>query len=116
MIDILTLATTDAGAFMQRVCETAGCSITNEDEISEIKDITIDDVQFTLKLVNSVGGYEGEGEYVERVFSITHDGVVISYVRDIGSYDSYCGLEMNGEFNFVEPRQVMITKYFKKTS
>jgi hypothetical protein len=63
----------------------------------------------TLELVESDGGHEGDGEYMDVVFKVGE-----RYFRQDGSYDSWNGGEWDGEVEEVEPRQITVTRYFAK--
>lgn len=82
--------------------------------ISELENIG-DSLGFDIECVDSTGGYEGEGDYVERIIKIT--GPVMGepkdiYVRVTGSYSSYEGTEWDSDVEYVYPREVMVTQYF----
>ena len=63
------------------------------------------------KVVHRIGGGEGEGEYVERVVDFTNNGDNI-FVRILGHYESYNGIEWDDSAEVVYPRQVMVNEYF----
>lgn len=68
---------------------------------------------FYLSIVNEEGGYEGGGEYVERVIGI-HNGdktKCTAFVRITGSYYSYDGTTYDDELKQVFPHQVTVTQY-----
>ena len=56
-------------------------------------------------------GGEGEGDSYWSVYSFT-DGDNVVYVQFDGWYASYNGSEFT-EWFFVEPKEVLVTKYFK---
>jgi hypothetical protein len=71
---------------------------------------------FTLKLVYSEGGGEGEGEQVERVYALietdnadTH----LAYCELDGAYYSHDGLYWDAMPYVVYPREVVVIKYGK---
>lgn len=74
--------------------------------------------------VHEVGGYEGGGESVERVYefvldpeldssgSIVEDtGRPILYVKQTGYYNSHDGIEWDNKYTRVYPRPVTVTQY-----
>jgi hypothetical protein len=65
-----------------------------------------------IKLVNSVGGTEGGGEYAERTFAVRNviGDTDVFYFEMAGSYDSYEGTEWD-DIYLVTPVQVMVTQY-----
>lgn len=69
----------------------------------------------TLAEVYSVGGGEGSGESVIRVWSVSLDGDALAHIRVTGYYESYNGTEYNDdEADLVEPHNVVETRYFTK--
>ena len=85
---------------------------------------------FALFEVYSIGGHEGEGDAVVRVFEIRKnvtsvkqnlyendpyveitDGKTVGYFKVTGFYSSYDGIEWDNNFTIVFPRQVQITEY-----
>lgn len=66
----------------------------------------------TLKVEESEGGGEGEGEYVKRVFSFNLPGAESVYLVVNGCYYSYDGTHWDAEFTRVYPREVLVTRYF----
>ena len=56
-------------------------------------------------------GGEGQGERFWTVYSFTKDNEKV-FVQFDGWYQSYNGSEYNGWF-FVEPKEVVVTQYFK---
>jgi hypothetical protein len=56
-------------------------------------------------------GGEGEGESYWSVYSFTKESETV-YVKFDGWYQSYNGSEYDGYY-FVEPKQVMVTRYEK---
>jgi hypothetical protein len=66
----------------------------------------------TLTEVYSVGGGEGGGDSVVRVWAVTVDGEVKAHIRATGFYESYSGTEYNDEAELVEAHEVIETKYF----
>lgn len=73
------------------------------------KDFEADGIALTL--VDSVGGYEGQGEYVRRVFEVTKHGTNISFVAITGFYSSYSGIDWDADWTIVYPKQVLQTVY-----
>jgi hypothetical protein len=68
---------------------------------------------YYLTVADEEGGYEGGGEYVERVIGI-HNGdktKCVSFVRITGHYESYNGTEYDDEMKQVWPHQVTVTQY-----
>ncbi len=64
----------------------------------------------TFKNVDSYGG-EDQGEDYCSVYEFTLDNEVC-WIKFDGWYSSYTGREYT-EFFFVEPKEVVVTKYFK---
>lgn len=58
--------------------------------------------------VRSIGGGEGEGEYVERVIHFKNYNC---YVKITGFYTSYNGTDWHSDFIQVEPYEKVITDY-----
>lgn len=68
---------------------------------------------WSCELVDSEGGYEGGGDYVERVFAFKCNENVVAHVRGTGFYSSYEGTEWDSnDLTFVNPREVMVIHYF----
>jgi hypothetical protein len=113
-LDLATLATTDARGFLQAFLEKSECgvSINSVYEIEDLDDETTVD-GFHLTLVDSEGGGEGEGEYVERTWKFTHpdEPDFEMYVELQGRYDSYEGTEWDDEIYMVKPVEVLVTQY-----
>lgn len=89
-------------------------SILNNNDIcniAEYKDYGKLNLPFNIKLVNKEGGYEGEGEYVERVFEILYKLDSLGFVKLTGFYNSYDGTEYDDEIIQVYPKQVIVTQY-----
>ena len=62
--------------------------------------------------VDSEGGYEGEGEYCHKVILFKEENI---FIKIQASYYSYEGVELDyAEVDEVEPREVVVTQYFKK--
>lgn len=61
--------------------------------------------------VDSYGG-EGQGEDYWRVYKFVSISNEVAYVKFNGYYTSYDGADYRNWF-FVEPKQVMVTQYFK---
>lgn len=70
----------------------------------------IDDI--VMATVYHVGGGEGGGENVVRVWSVTVAGEIKAYIRVTGYYASYRGTEYNESAELVEARDVLVTQYF----
>ena len=68
------------------------------------------------KLVDKIGGYEGDGKGVDWVFEFIENEISLGFLRFTGFYDSYTynGIEWDGIVVEVVPRQVTVTKYFNK--
>lgn len=60
------------------------------------------------KLVGEEGGYEGGGEYVERVVYFEDHNV---YIRLTGTYYSYHGTDWNDDYTQVVPKEKTIIVY-----
>lgn len=75
------------------------------------RDVMIDDQRVQWKIVESEGGNEGEGEYVERILMIMM-GDQTTYLKTTGFYDSWAGTEWYNDWKIVYPRSVSVTKYF----
>ena len=61
---------------------------------------------------DEVGGYEGDGEYCHKVILFKEENI---YIKIQASYYSYDGVELDyAEVYEVEPREVVVTQYFKK--
>lgn len=91
----------------------------NFQELSEIiKDLGVSSVaredfnkeDLDMELVHSQGGYEGDGEYAERVFEHDNGGEKI-YIKITGFYSSYNGTDWDSDFEQVQPKQKTITVY-----
>ena len=58
------------------------------------------------------GGYEGEGEYCHKIVLFKEENI---FIKIQASYYSYEGVELDyAEVYEVEPREVVVTQYFKK--
>lgn len=58
------------------------------------------------------GGYEGEGEYCHKIILFKEENI---FIKIQASYYSYEGVELDyAEVYEVEPREVVVTQYFKK--
>lgn len=104
----------DTNAFIERLKEAGGVStyeIADETPSSSYNDATIDDVNVRYKLVHSKGGFEGGGESVERVLEFKI-GRQTTFVRVLGSYESYNGTEWDDDWKVVYPREVKVIQYF----
>lgn len=79
-----------------------------------------------LEQEHAVGGGEGGGEDVERVWSVRLDGKtqdrshcvsggnIVANLRVTGFYQSYDGVHFNDFAEIVFPAEVMVTQYFTK--
>jgi hypothetical protein len=76
----------------------------------------IDHDTFRIKLVHEVGGGEGEGETVERVWEVIDTFVdkSLGFAMLTGFYTSYNGTDWDSTLTRVYPRQVTVTQYFDK--
>lgn len=76
----------------------------------DFEDLKNDDVYGfgKCKLVGEEGGYEGGGEYVERVVYFEDHGV---YIRLTGVYYSYHGIDWNDDYAQVIPKEKTIIVY-----
>ena len=114
--DLATLATTDARGFLQAFLEASDSDLSDRDvyDIESLKSSTNAE-GFHLELVNSKGGSEGGGEYVERVMAVFKKGCKkpVAYLRVTGYYESYSGTESNNDWCFVYPREVKVIQYFE---
>ena len=62
--------------------------------------------------VDSEGGNEGEGEYCHKIILFKEENI---FIKIQASYYSYEGVELDyAEVYEVEPREVVVTQYFKK--
>lgn len=84
----------------------------NGHELDELNNEVIGDVR--VSVVDEVGGGEGEGEYVHRVYSFSSfDNTVLTYVKITGFYESYNGTSWDdADPTFVFPKEVMHIEYF----
>lgn len=75
--------------------------------------LIVDGVDYALQCVYDEGGYEGGGEYTERVFMLTDEDGTSKYVQVLGNYYSYSGTswDPSNEWTEVEPYEVVVTKY-----
>jgi hypothetical protein len=64
-----------------------------------------------IKCVEEIGGYEGGGETVRRVYEIINPSGELEYYEKTGYYTSEWGTEWDSGFARVYPREVMITIY-----
>lgn len=72
---------------------------------------------YVITEVDSTGGGEGEGEYADVVFRVasSYEGATDAlHFRITGRYDSWNGTEWDGDFDIVEPREVLVTQWFPK--
>jgi hypothetical protein len=67
-----------------------------------------------FKLVDSSSTYDDGFQNVTQVFEVTFDGVVEFY-RTEYYYASYEGVTWEGSWERVYPKEVTVTKYFKKS-
>jgi hypothetical protein len=74
--------------------------------------------QYMGRTVKTVGGHEGGGEYVEIVVEVSPhvDGkkkfsFQSRFFKKLGWYQSYHGVDMDGTFKEVFPKQKTITVY-----
>lgn len=102
--DLNTLFKSDRRAFVNALIETSS--------MDEVSDAVMQEEGFTFEVVDSEGGYEGGGEYVERVVKMENAEGDFFFVKFTGSYYSCNGTEMDSEFEFVKPKQVTVTQYF----
>jgi len=72
-------------------------------------------INLEAKEVYSEGGYEGAGEYAERVYKITDlSADEHIYVRRTGFYSSYAGTEWDDELTEVVPKPIARIEYIPK--
>jgi hypothetical protein len=65
-----------------------------------------------LELVHQVGGGEGEGEYVERIFKyVSEEDRSDYFFKFTGYYASYSGTSYDEGFTQVFPKEKTITVY-----
>lgn len=64
----------------------------------------------SVKCVESIGGSEGQGESVRRVYAVSLEDVT-TYVRFTGWYNSYSGTEWDDGCTLVKPIEVTTVKY-----
>lgn len=79
----------------------------------------VDQLPFSMQLVHSVGGGEGEGESVIRVFEIKSKDTnkVHCYVQINGYYDSWHGIDFEEDsWKFVQPKEKITVEYISCTS
>lgn len=87
----------------------------NPCELADLGDETYTDSDgsiWSLSVVDEEGGYEGGGDYAEKVFEFKCNGDPIAYVRVTGFYSSYEGTDWGDNWEFVVPREVMVIQYF----
>lgn len=63
-----------------------------------------------VSVVETVGGHEGDGEYMSLVFSVTDCGSV-RYYRKVGHYSSWDAPEWDGDLTEVHPVVREVTFY-----
>ncbi len=73
------------------------------------KPMTVDGL--TVTLVDSQGGEEGDGEYVERNFRIDDGETGIAHFQITGCYTSDYGTEWDIDAMRVYPKEVMVIQY-----
>jgi hypothetical protein len=66
----------------------------------------------SLEMVDSDGGSEGDGEYMDKVFKV-QVGAEEFFFRITGTYNSWDSSMWNESFEIVQPVQVMRTEYVK---
>lgn len=66
---------------------------------------------FTIVLVDSEGGSEGEGEAVWRVYAVKHNGEPLAFFETTGCYTSEEGIEFDKQLARVYPQRVITTRY-----
>jgi hypothetical protein len=115
--ELIQLRSEDPRAFVEAFLESIGTApwaVGDHYENASYRRLELDADGFSLALVHSVGGDEGEGERVVRVFLISdhHGPTADVYFRVTGHYTSYDGTEWDRTFDIVVPRQVMVTQYF----
>lgn len=115
--DLNELFEGDKRVFVNAFLETAGYDEEALDHPEEFEASYFDTLEagdWTMVEVYSEGGGEGGGEHVERVFKISNSTGESMFFRITGYYASYAGTEWNGDFEEVEPREVLVTQYFSK--
>ena len=66
----------------------------------------------SIQLGKAIGGGEGGGDYVQRVFSITNDADEKEYFAIEGYYSSWMGTDYDGsEFCKVKPQEEIVINY-----
>lgn len=108
-LDLEFLARTDAAGFISKFLELNGFSDTDTPAIEELAFMSHDAI--TLSLVDEKGGHEGEGEHVERVFSVKKHDETLSFIRITGYYSSYNGTDWHYDWTLVYPEEVVVTVY-----
>lgn len=63
----------------------------------------------SLELVDSEGGREGQGEYVDRTFAFSQNGEQFSHFVIFGTYSSWEGIEWDEDITRMYPHRVMTT-------
>lgn len=79
---------------------------------------------FALTCVESIGGEEGGGAYVSRIYEVRvstssntygevnrGSGWSLGFIRAQGAFDSYAGIQWETTIDQVYPHRVMVTKY-----
>lgn len=85
---------------------------------SWLVDNTVEVHEYCLTKVDSTGGCDGDGEYMDVVFKVasTREGAEndMLYFRVSGSHNSWADPEWFNDFDIVEPREVTVTQWFPK--
>ena len=69
------------------------------------------DTNLNCRIVQQIGGNEGEGERVDWVFEFTEDKILLGFINVSGYYESEEGITWDEKLIVVVPQQVMVTQY-----
>jgi hypothetical protein len=112
-MSLIQTITANPNAFMAQVSEQLDLDSYDLAELDfEHQDgVTIDGQTAFFRMAHSEGGGEGQGEHVERVIGVKVGSDEV-FLRTTGFYESYSGTDWSGDWELVEPREVMVVKYF----
>jgi hypothetical protein len=65
----------------------------------------------TVKVVDTVGGSEGDGEYMHVVVEVVSADGSVAYFKKTGTYDSWDSNDWDGDLEQVQPVSKTITVY-----